>query len=281
MKEYNSNSSQDIFGIKPFGEASNAIVNKSLEGIETFLKLVCVPAFEEFGKLLGDNVRSFRLNNIIRILSKAEGKFEFNQEKLQFKVHPRIALSIIENGSLIDNDELQEMWAGLFVSSCAIIEQSDENLIFVDLLKQLTSCEAKIIKYACENAKKILYENGLIIGDDLNIECKDLINISGVKEIHILDRDLDHLRSLELIGFGFGGGGFNASDNNLTADITPTPLALYMYVKTQGYNFDPKFFWKSNIVSIQEHTAFKEAKQKEEALKQRLEKEKSNSVRNQ
>ena len=280
MKDDNTSTSQDLFGIKPFGDATNAIVNKSLEGIEAFLKLVCAPACEEFGKLLGDNVRSFRLNNIIRILSKAQGKFEFNEEKLQFKVHPRIALSIIENGSLIDNEDLQDMWAGLFVSSCTINEQSDENLIFIDLLKQLTSCEAKIIKYACENAKKILYENGLIIGDDLNIECKDLINISGVKEIHILDRDLDHLRSLELIGSVLGGGGFNASDKNLTADITPTPLALYMYVKTQGHNFDPKFFWKSNMISILEHTAIKEAKQKEEAEKQKLEIEKINAVRN-
>ncbi len=280
MKDDNASSSQDLFGIKPFGDATNAIVNKSLEAIEAFLKLVCVPACEEIGKMLGDNVRSFRLNNIIRILSKAQDKFEFNEEKLQFKVHPRIALSIIENGSLIDNENLQELWAGLFVSSCTINVQSDENLIFVDLLKQLTSCEAKIIKYACENSKKILYENGLIIGDDLNIECKDLISISGVKEIHILDHDLDHLRSLELIGSGLGGGGFIASDNNLTADITPTPLALYMYVKTQGHNFDPKYFWKSNMISIQEHTAIKEAKQKEEAERLKVEIEKINAIRN-
>ncbi len=58
MIEVNPSSSQNIFGIKPFNEVSSAIVNKSLERIETFLKLVCAPAFVEFGILLGDNVRS-------------------------------------------------------------------------------------------------------------------------------------------------------------------------------------------------------------------------------
>lgn len=274
MTEENKNSSLDLLGVKPVGEAANAVVNKTLGGIEGFLKTVCVPALEEFGLLLKDKVRHWRLNNISRILSKAQGKLGFENESLHIQAHPRVALAIMDNGSLNDNDEIQEMWAGLFASSCTKEGQDDENLIFVDLLKQLTLCEARIIKYSCESSRKILYENGLFVGDELKIDCKTLIEISGIKEIHRLDRELDHLRSLELIGGGLGSGGFSASDHTLTADITPTALALNLYAKTQGHNTDPRFYWQGNMITNKERDKENEEKQRIEAEKQKQEAEK-------
>ena len=260
MSEENKNTSLDLLGIKPIGDAANKIVSKSVEGIEGFLKVVCVPALEEFGLLLKDKVRNWRLNNIISILEKAKGKLEFEKDQLQMYAHPRVALAIIDNGSLNDNEEVQDMWAGLFASSCTKTGQDDENLIFVDLLKQLTVCEARILKYSCEKSRKILYENGLVVGDYFPIDCKTLIEQSGIFEIHRLDRELDHLRSLQLIGSGFGGG-FNASDKNLTADITPTALALNLYVKSQGHNTDPRFYWKDNIITEVEREKQEQEKQ--------------------
>lgn len=256
MNKDSNNYSVDILGIKPIGDAANSVVNKSLGGIEGFLKAVCVPALEEFGLLLKDKVRHWRFNNISKILDKAQGKLCFENESLQFKAHPRVALAIIENGSLNDHDELQEMWAGLFASSCTVEETDDENLIFIDLLKQLTVCEARILRYACENTRKIIYENGLIVGSKLKIELNILMEITGVKEVHRLDRELDHLRSLELIARGsiFGNvGGFDASDPQLSANITPTALALSLYTRIQGHNSDPIHYWKQNIITIQDY----------------------------
>lgn len=266
MTEENKNLSLDLLGIKPIGDAANTVVKKSFDGIEGFLKLVCAPALEEFGLLLKDKVRLWRLNNIVSILYKAKGKLGFENEQLQIQAHPRVALAIIENGSLNDNDEVQEMWAGLFASSCTKTGQEDENLIFVDLLKQLTVGEARILKYSCENARKIIFKNGLIVGDSLTIPCKTLIEISGISEIHRLDRELDHLSSLKIIGSGVDGGGFTATDTNLEADISPTALALNLYMRCQGFNNDPKFYWKDKIITAEQMT-------KEEAEKQKAETE--------
>jgi hypothetical protein len=191
-------------------------------------------------------------------LDKAKGKLHFEDEELKIKAHPRVALAIIENGSLNDNDEVQEMWAGLFVSSCTRDGQEDENLIFVDLLKQLTVVEARILKYSCENARKIIYENGLIIGDHLTLDCKTLIEISGINEIHRLDRELDHLRSLQLIGSRISGG-FNES---LIADISPTPLALNLYTKSQGHSADPALYWSGNTITVAERMKEEEERAK-------------------
>ena len=273
MTEENKNASLDLLGIKPIGDAANTTVTKTFQGVEGFLKSVCVPALDEIGLLLKDKVRYWRLNNILRIMEKAKGKIGFQEEQLQIQAHPRVALAIIDNGSLNDNDEVQEMWAGLFASSCTTSGQEDENLIFVDLLKQLTNAEAKILRFACESSRKILHGNGLVVGDHLMIDCNILIKISGVKEIHRLDRELDHLRSLDLIGFGLGSGGFSATDNTLAADISPTPLALNLYVKSQGHNTDPRLFWKDNLITVAEREKEEQEKQLQEIEKQKKEAE--------
>lgn len=267
------NKALDILGIKPIGDAVNTTVTKSFEGIEGFLKRVCAPALEEVGLLLKDQVRQWRLNNILRILQKAQGKMEFKDEQLQIKAHPRVALSIIDNGSLNDDDEIQELWAGLFVSSCTKDGQDDENLIFVDLLKQLTVIEAKILKYSCQGARKILHSNGLLTADDYKVSCDELFGLTGIKDIHRLDRELDHLRSLELIGHSLGGGGFTSTDDSLTADISPTALALNLYIKSQGFNDEPVKFWETGVITHKDLEAERQRKEKEEMERQKAERE--------
>lgn len=261
----------DLLGIKPIGDAINTTVTKSFEGIEGFLKLVCAPALEEVGLLLKDKVRHWRLNNVLKILQKAQEKLDFSDDKLHIKAHPKVAVSIIDNGSLNDNDEVQELWAGLFAASCTKDGQDDENLIFVDLLKQLTVVEARVLKYSCEGARKILYQNGLLLADEFSINCDELIKLTSIDDIHRLDRELDHLHSLNLIGSGLSGGGF---DENLIAHIKPTGLALNLYVRTQGFNNAPAKFWESGVITKEELQKEREQKQKEELERQMAEAEK-------
>lgn len=240
----------DVLGIKPVSKTINTAVSKSIEGVEAFLKMVCAPALDEVGLMMKDQVRNWRLKNILTIMEKAKGKIHFENDKLQIKAHPRVALSIIENASLIDNDEVQELWAGLFASSCTENGQDDQNLIFVNLLKQLTVPQAKILKFGVENSRKILFTNGLVLAEHFEVTGKKLIKISGVTDVHRIDRELDHLRSLELIGSEVGKGGFNPDIKNLIADITPSGLALNLYVKSQGYSQSTRDYWKDSLIPI-------------------------------
>lgn len=239
--------STDLLGIAPYGEALNTAVKRSFDGVEAFLKSVCMPALDEVGLMLKDQVRYWRLCNILRIIEKAKGKIEFTDEQLQIKAHPRVALAIIENGSLNDDDEVQELWAGLFASSCNGSGQHDENLIFVDLLKQLTNNEAKILKYACEKTRKIIHKNGLVNSEHFYCHCDEIFSLTGNKDLHSIDRQLDHLRSLELII-----GGFDSQDQNLIADITPTDLALNLYVRSQGSSMSTAEFWKDSVLTMEQ-----------------------------
>lgn len=242
------NNSLDILGIKPLADASKITIDKSLNGIESFLKIVCKPAFEEFGLMLGDKVRHWRLNNVINLLKKSQNKLEFRDDKLELKINPRTALGIIENASLTDEDELQDLWSGLFAASCNHDEKNDENIIFIDFLKSITSSQAKILKYICENSTKVIFDNGLMISESLTLDVEKLKEISGINDLHRLDRELDYLIHLNLLTQNLvnGHGGINIID--FKAYITPSSLALNLYVKCQGYNYDPKDFWKTNII---------------------------------
>lgn len=263
----------DILGTKPIAEAANTTVAKTFDGIEGFLKSVCVPALEEVGLMIKDQFRYWRLKNILKILEKAKGKLNYENEQLQVKADPRVALAIIENGSLIDNDEVQELWAGLFASSCTDSGKDDENLIFVDLLKQLTVPEARIIKYACENSRKAIHSNQLITSEQLIIDRESLIQISGILDIYRLDRELDHLCSLSLITFG---GGFSLEDGELTADISPTTLALNLFVRSQGVNKSLGEFWEKSLIPYIQIQMEEEEKERQE-IQQRIDKAKKDA----
>jgi len=238
------NKSLDLLGLAPYGEAINTAVKKSFKGIEGFLSSVCMPALGELGLMLKDNVRYWRLCNILKIIEKSQKKLEFTGEEIHIKAHPRVALGIIEHGSLIDDDEVQELWAGLFASACSETGQQDDNLIFVDLLKQLTFAEAKILKYSCENGKKIIHKNGLVSSERFSCHFHILSQITGITDLHNMDRQLDHLRSLELIP-----GGFSVNSEELTAEISPTDLALNLYVRSQGFTKSTAEYWKDSLIN--------------------------------
>jgi hypothetical protein len=105
------------------------------------------------------------------------------------------------------------------------------------------------LKYSCESARKIICPNGLVVGGHLSVEANSLKELTGIKDIHRLDRELDHLRSLELIGSSLGGGFSPGKD--LIAEIGPTALALNLYVKTQGHNSSPDIYWKETIIKVE------------------------------
>lgn len=233
MQKENSNKSIDILGIKPVGDSIKSVTKATIDGAAAFLSRICLPAAEEFGLLLQDKVKNWRQNNIIRMLLKSEEKFNKFNKHQGGHAHPRLVSQIIEHGSWVDDQGVQELWAGLLSSSCSEDGLDESNLIFISILAQLTSLQARIINFACENAKKSITKAGWITTNaELSIELKGLEKITLCSDFHRLDRELDHLRSLELVHEGF-------YPDSTKAGITPTALALQLYVRCQGFIGSP------------------------------------------
>lgn len=241
---------RDVLGIEPIGQAGLELTRSAISGVSSFLSCVFKPGLEEIGYMARDEVRMWRLNNILRMLEKAKGKMCYDGQELNLTANARVGISIMENCSDVEQEELQDMWAGLFVSSCTSDGRDDSNMNFVDLLRRMSSVEAKILDYACKNSRKIFFPNKLILAEELIIPYSRLVEISEIDDIYRLDCELDHMRSIELIAAGGGfsnGAGFSATDEHLDADITPSALALNLYLRTHSAGISPISFWGDSI----------------------------------
>lgn len=102
------------------------------------------PACEELGALIGEHVRILRLKNQLRILRKATKILE--AEGLEPKaVNLKTFVPLLEAGALEEDPDMAERWASLLASAAnpngkEIVEPS-----FVDILKQLSPLQAKIL----------------------------------------------------------------------------------------------------------------------------------------
>ena len=230
--EESDKKSIDLFGIKPFADSLKIGTQALVDGAAAFLGRICLPAAEEFGFALKDRVHNYREINKVVMLQKAKQKLnKFTSEEGKH-AHPRLVGAILNHGSWIDKEEIQDMWAGLLASACTEDGQDDSNLIFINILSQITRLQASVLNYACENVEKELSEAGFIASkNELIVELQDLKKITDCDDFHRLDRELDHLRALD--GYGMLSGGFG--QHNTDADITPTGFAIQMYVRCQGY----------------------------------------------
>lgn len=205
------------------------------EAIGTILAKLCYPVAEEIGNAFGERVSAWRQKNALKILSRTEALLPKN---ISQHAHPRLVHEIIDNGSWTDNPMLQDMWSGLLASSCDEKGIDESNLLFINILKQLSSMQAIVLDYACNNSEKYISTALWIGSKPLEIGLERLIEITGEEDAHRIDRELDHLRALELIQLGF-------DPDSTTADIAPTGLALQMFVRCNGYSESPVKFYNA------------------------------------
>ncbi|MDJ0708923.1 MAG: Abi-alpha family protein [Woeseiaceae bacterium] len=207
------------------------------EAVGTLIAKLCYRAADDLGEELAAYTGKLRQRNALKILEEAAEKHALLEDYENRTASPRLAYHIIDEGSWTEDDRIHSFWAGLLASSCTEDGGDEGNLIFVNTLKQLTSLEARILEYACEQSQKTVTSVGWVMANPLTIRLEDLIALTGESDIHRLDREMDHLRSLELLATG----GF--SPGSTSADITPSAFALHMYTRCQGYVGSPVDFF--------------------------------------
>jgi len=187
-------------------------------------------------------IKEWRANNADNVLERAKQKLREAKRPVEQldRTNPRLLYIILDHSSWHDADEMQEMWAGLLVSSSMGSLYDESNLIFVGLLSQMTVNEVLILNHACSSATKVVSEEGIIVAEQLEYTVRDLMNIVREQEMFRLDFQMDHMRALGLLPFGIN---LRDPEKQLVADITPSSLALYMYVRCRGFAGPPSDYF--------------------------------------
>lgn len=243
MTNDNNDKSVDVFGIKPLAQSVDTVTKGGVDAASALLSRICLPAAEEFGLLLRDKVSGWRQKNAIEIARKAQVLLDEHIKDIKVHSHPRLVFATLEHGSWADDDLMQKLWAGLLVSSCTPEGNDESNLMFITLMSQLTSSQAKIIEHICSSAKVHVTKGGFINSDSLEMSAAELMAISGHSDLQRLDRELDHLRALELIINGF-------DPSRDMADVTPFALALHFYARAKGYVGCPIAFYDAKPLEV-------------------------------
>ena len=230
--------SLDILGVKPVGDAIKTATDSVFSGASAFLSRICLPAAEEFGLLLKDRVSHWRAQNAAKITEHAESMLQ-GSAALNVRANPRLVFEVIEKGSWTDDDVFQKAWAGILASSCSSDGADDSNIIFSVLLSQLTSIQIRILNHAVNACSKWKSKSGFPFAEGIRLTVDELEAITGVSDVHRLDRELDHLRSLQLISPDIMGDGSGFDPNTAIATVKVTALALHLYVRGQGYVGSP------------------------------------------
>lgn len=220
----------DVLGLAPYAESVNTVTKGGVNMVGQFLSLTCKPLLEEVGLWARDRFRVWRYENLYNVLEKAAGKVDYMNNQVVL-VNPRVAFNIAENASLVDDDEIQELWAGLFISSASSDGRDDSNIIFSNLLKQMTSLEARILQFAFDNCVKVKFDNGLIMGCRYTTNIDTIFDLCQISDLDRIDRELDALRSLGLIL-----NGIPICNDDLEVDLTLTALAIHLVARCNGYS---------------------------------------------
>lgn len=202
---------------------------------------VCEPAAKELGLLFADKVRHYRGEQAAKMLSRAKDKLELNSSD-NLSISPRVAVKLVDEASLNDDPVLEDMWAGLFVSSCTSDETHDDSaLVFVDLLSRVTRLEAIILDYVCRSCAVRCSKQGLVYsGSHLILDAPMLRTITASGELETIDVALDHLREIGLLD-----GGFSTSfHGDQPALVQPTALGLALFARVQGHRGLARDFYR-------------------------------------
>lgn len=114
-----------------------------------FLAKVTREPVEAVTGILTDRLRFMRWERQVRLVDRSrEIMLERGIGEECRPVPPKIALPIVENASVEDNDELQDLWANLLVSALDPNRPDSIRIAFIDILKQLEVVDVHVLNRA-------------------------------------------------------------------------------------------------------------------------------------
>lgn len=188
------NNSIDLLGIKGFGDSAKIITQGVVDGAGALLSRICLPAAEELGEFFRDPIKNWRLKKLVTVAEKARPQIE-EREKVEGSIRApaSIGIRVIESASMVEDEALQNMWAGLLVSSCTPAGTDESNLLFVNMVSAFSPAQARLFDWIAKECPKVRDKHGIVQGDHFNPSAEDLLKHGQIPDLGQLDAELSGL----------------------------------------------------------------------------------------
>jgi hypothetical protein len=196
-----------------------------------FVRRICPPAVVTVEKLLDDRIGIKRTTSAVEIALQAEEKLDQMDDVAGLRAHPELVARIIENGSWAEHDWIQDLWAGLLVTSCTADGQDKSNLIFAELLDKLTPIHLRILSAACQKGAVAMSEGESISKLTLYFTAEELIEATGSHSLLKIQQTISHLSTFGLLVESARSTYIPITEKTKT---TPTKLGLQMHARCLG-----------------------------------------------
>jgi Abortive infection alpha len=145
---------------------AQGIVEGAMKPFSGLIQAVFGPAAEEAGLMLQDHVKSYRLLRQVRLWQRTEEKLKRLGMKPK-QVPLKLLGAIIDNASVEDQDDLQDIWANLLTNAADPHGRNTVVPSFPAILKELTSRDVKFLDALFLEARKL---RGRVMGRDKSVE---------------------------------------------------------------------------------------------------------------
>jgi hypothetical protein len=122
---------------------------KAAEKLATYIANITREPVDDLVGILSDRLKFYRWKHQLSLKDKIEHIVkERNLEGKLTPVRPKILLELLENASLEDDDNLQDLWARLFISASDPSLKDKVRSAFINIVKQLEPIDAQVLKYS-------------------------------------------------------------------------------------------------------------------------------------
>jgi hypothetical protein len=125
-------------------DITSTVLEKGIDTAKSFLDKLIMPAIEETGLLLKDQVTIWKFKNQVRMLNKA--KLHCEKNKISPKtISLKLLCPLLDYSGLEEDEVLHDKWA-ILLSNMVDSEQNIENHVFPYILSQLSSNEFLVLE---------------------------------------------------------------------------------------------------------------------------------------
>jgi len=196
-----------------------------------FLRQICPPADAEVTDLLHRTLSNVRAANLVEVALKAERLLAQEPDAYSMAANRDLILRILEQGSWVDLEWLQELWAGLLATSCTFEGQDESNLVYVNLLSKLSPLPMQILTMACAKAMLGMTESAEALPARLACSADEIARMTRSNNLVKIYKSIGELSELGLVEKNPRSA---SPANPGAAKAMPTQLGLEMFARCNG-----------------------------------------------